>query len=279
MTTVERFEKNIDQVNSDFQAIKSKIVECGVEVADGTKTAELAEKVSEVFEAGKKSEYDAFWDTFQQNGNRRDYSRALSGEGWTPETFKPKYSITNFLRGDHIFSYTTRLKIDIADYFERNGLVLDFSKATNMTNACDYCYATRIGVVDVRSAKTLTSNLFANSRFITIDKLLVSEENDINKWFNYCEYLENLTIEGTIGKNGLNLQWSTKLSKASILSVLNALSTITSGLTVTLSLVAVNKAFETSEGANDGSDSQEFLVWTEEGPEFGYRSNWTIALA
>ena len=45
MTTVERFEQNIDQVNSDFQAIKSKLIECGVEVADGTKTAEYAKKV------------------------------------------------------------------------------------------------------------------------------------------------------------------------------------------------------------------------------------------
>lgn len=50
-------EMNVRQVNSDFQAIKDKIVEHGVEVADGTKTAEYASKIVDVFGAGKASVY------------------------------------------------------------------------------------------------------------------------------------------------------------------------------------------------------------------------------
>ena len=33
----------------------------------------MADQVDEVFEAGKKSEYDEFWDTLQSNGERRNY--------------------------------------------------------------------------------------------------------------------------------------------------------------------------------------------------------------
>jgi hypothetical protein len=70
--------------------------------------------------------------------------------------------------------------------------------------------------------------------------------------------LENIRVRGRIVKS-TNFQWSTKLSKDSIISIINALSTTTSGLSITLSKVAVNKAFETSEGANDGSTSAEWL--------------------
>ena len=90
--------------------------------------------------------------------------------------------------------------------------------------------------------------------------------------FTNCFQLQNLTIEGIIGQNGFNVQWSTKLSKASITSIINALSETTSGLTVTLSKTAVNNAFETSAGAADGSTSEEWTTLE------GTKTNWTISL-
>ena len=39
------------------------------------------------------SHYDAFWDTFQRNGERKDYRYGFSGIGWNDENFKPKYDI------------------------------------------------------------------------------------------------------------------------------------------------------------------------------------------
>lgn len=50
-------DENVEQTESDFQAIKDKIVEHGVEVVDGTKTAEYASKIVDVFGAGKASVY------------------------------------------------------------------------------------------------------------------------------------------------------------------------------------------------------------------------------
>ena len=52
-----------------------------------------------------------------------------------------------------------------------------------------------------------------------------------------------------------------------------ALSTTTTGLTVTFSKTAVDKAFETAEGANDGSTSPEWLALV------ATRPNWGIGLA
>ena len=57
------------------------------------KLTTIAENQQNVFDAGKKSEYDAFWDAYQQNGNRRNYAFAFSGQAWGCNAFKPKYPI------------------------------------------------------------------------------------------------------------------------------------------------------------------------------------------
>ena len=84
--------------------------------------------------------------------------------------------------------------------------------------------------------------------------------------------LEEITITGTIGQNGFSISPCVKLSKDSIKSVINALSTTTSGLTVTLSKTAVNNAF--------GIDVDDTTTWAE-GTEYyelrHSKDNWTIS--
>lgn len=62
-------------------------------------------------------------------------------------------------------------------------------------------------------------------------------------------------------------------SKASILSIFDCLADDVSDKAMLLSLDAVNTAFETSEGAADGSTSAEWTALVESKP------NWTISLA
>ena len=57
------------------------------------KLAKIAENEQAVFEAGVKSEYDRFWDVYQENGNMTYYAYAFAGVGWTQSVFKPKYNI------------------------------------------------------------------------------------------------------------------------------------------------------------------------------------------
>jgi hypothetical protein len=42
------------------------------------KVLQLKQDFDEVYDAGKQAEYDAFWDVFQNNGNRTDYARAFA---------------------------------------------------------------------------------------------------------------------------------------------------------------------------------------------------------
>ena len=272
MTLTEKFEKNIDQVNSDFQAIKSKLIECGVEVADGTKTAELAEKVGAVFDAGRKAGNDAFWDAYQQNGNRTEYNYAFANYLWTKETFRPKYNIAPTV-AHYMFQFNA-IGGDLVAILDNLEITLDFSKTTGMTNLFAGSKFTRIGEIDTRSISLLNS-CFANANLLeTIDKLKVREALRYSTTFNGCTALKNLTIDGTIAQNGFDVSSCTKLSKASILSILNALSTTIGGCAVTFSKNAVDVAF--ADDKYIGSESQEWWDWTTN--QTDGRANWNFDL-
>ena len=227
-------------------------------------------------EGGGDNHYDLFWDSYQNNGEPTDYARAFSVAWKSLDIFKPKHNIiaTNAYM---MFSGFT-LEIDLVDYFQKLGIILDTSRATNTNYMFQASNVTRVGVIDFSGStgsKPL-DNAFAQCRkLVTIDKIIPKEGSAgaFGGTFNNCTALKNLTIEGEIKSNGLDLQYSTKLSNASITSIINALSTTTSGLTVTLSTAAVNKAFETSEGANDGIESAEWKNLKET------KSNWNIGYA
>lgn len=70
-------------------------------------------KIAEVYDKGKQTEYERFWDSFQNYGKMVFYSNAFSGYGWTDETFKPKYPIVTDNqpnRTNQMFSYAYNLK-------------------------------------------------------------------------------------------------------------------------------------------------------------------------
>ena len=60
----------------------------------------LAQKIGQVFELGRKAEYDAFWDEYQQNGTRTNYTAAFR-TGWNDKIFRPKY---NLVGGERTFA-------------------------------------------------------------------------------------------------------------------------------------------------------------------------------
>ena len=57
------------------------------------KLVTVAENQQKVFDAGKKAEYDRFWDAFQDYGNRTVYTNAFCYDGWNDEIYNPKYTI------------------------------------------------------------------------------------------------------------------------------------------------------------------------------------------
>ena len=229
--------------------------------------------LAEGVEQGKQAEYDRFWDEYQQNGNRTDARGFFAGGGWNAQNMRPKYDICPTGAATNMFWYMS-FEGDLAQHFQDLGITIDLSKATQAHSLFNSAqHVSRVGVIDLSSCSGATSSMFSYcSRLVTIDKLVIVETTAWTTAFNGCTALENITVEGTVGQNGLNLQWSTKLSKASIESVVNALSATTSGLSVTLSKTAVNAAFATTEGGTDGSTSTEWTTLA------NTKSNWTINL-
>jgi hypothetical protein len=219
----------------------------------------------EGYEAGQKAEYDAFWDLHQENGTRKNYDCLFAS--WNHNTFYPKYDIKPTSAYMMFRTYNavnfSNFEADIVKRLNECSVALDTSECTNFQYMCMNSFITHIGVIDTRSASTLYQP-FSCNRLHTIDKLILQDNGSqtFTSVFHGAAALENIVIEGVIGQNGFDVRSSTKLSKASIESIMAALSTTTSGLTVTLSKTAVNNAFTTEEWAA--------LV--------SQHTNWTISL-
>lgn len=229
------------------------------------KLTTVAENVPKVYEAGKKSEYDDFWDSYQNNGKRTNYSYAFGGEGWKNKTFKPKYPIT-VVNGKYAFS--------MAYMDDWENVVLDTSNMTDASFMFQSFYGSNLPVIDMckLSSSYTTQYMFGTSvTLVTIEKLIVSESTPYHSaMFTGTKNLQNVIFEGTIAKSGLDLSPCTKLSGESIVSVIEALSGTKSGLTVTLSQTAVdNMAFPIT--GNNGT----YNSWTDLEQS---KTNWTISL-
>lgn len=242
------------------------------------KLTTIAENVPKVFEAGKEAENNKFWSLYTQNGMRDNCSGLFSGEGWNEYTFTPPNGfVIKPLITSQMFSRGCFKGVDLVELLKDLNVVLDFSRAINFTEIFYQTGIKRIGVLDT-TASTNLNNMFAhmNTYLETVDLLIL--KNDGSQTFNASSFvgtnvLKNITIQGVIGKPNVNLKDFNLLTKASITSFINALSTTTSGVAITFSKMAVNKVFETSEGVNNGSTSTEWanLIAT--------KSNWTISLA
>ena len=190
-------------------------------------------------DTGGEGFYGEFWDEFQANGTRSNYENAFRNTCWTDKCYNPKYLFNT----------------------DRIGWMFMGCKITD----------TKVPIV--HKGQTNATYVFYDAlNMATIRSLTVDEKTTYSSWFTRTEALENITFEGVIG-NDMDIHWSIKLTKDSIKSIINHLSSATSGKTVTLSKTAVNKAFEASVGANNGSTSEQWLNL------IATKSNWTISLA
>lgn len=195
---------------------------------------------------GKQAQYDEFWDRFQDNGNRTNYRQSFSG--WRDEYIRPKYKVVPTVARSlsTTFEECPNVKKFEAKYF-------DFSQVpygTAQNQGAYYTFASCAALEEIEdvglSPTFMYTGTFAwDANLHTIAKITVDENTQFASAFTQTRGLVNLTFEGTIGQNGLNFQHSTKLSKASISSIINHLSDTTSGLSITLSKTAVNNAFNT----------------------------------
>lgn len=221
-----------------------------------TKIAQKAAKLrdagkAEGHEQGKQAEYDAFWDAYQPTGSEASpQALAFAGVGWNDSNFRPKYDIC--FSGYCAYAFAGARITDVKGILESLGRRLDTSKVVNaMQMFYDSKTVTRLPVLDLSSATNIDYAVYNCVALTHIDKVILKSDGSqkVTTFLSSCALLENVIFEGVIGQGGLNLRWSTKLSKASIESIINCLSTTTSGLSVTLSKMAKEAAFTADEWA------------------------------
>ena len=267
------YDKLVDsaQLDATFKGIADAI-RANTGITEKISQDDMAEKIPGVYESGKadgieqgkESEYDRFWDIFQNNGNRTDYTSAF-GVCWTDELFKPKYDVVPVGQCNQMFAATS-IK-NLASCIAEAGIAFDMSNATN-TNYM-FNNATELEEVpNINLSKSKTISYLFNACKALKKVSLTLAENTVTSYtsvFAGCSSLEELTISGVIDIP-LSFSSSSKLTKASIENIICALSTATSGVTLTLSRIAVTNAF--------GSTTAE--EWTS---LIGTKPNWTINLA
>jgi hypothetical protein len=138
---------------------------------------------------GIQSEYDRFWDAFQNNGKRTYYTYAFYGpDTWTDETYNPKYPI----------------KVLYCNQMFANSSITD----------------TKVPI-DISESTINHDNLFIDSKIVTVRKLIVAAHNTFSTSF-HTKTLENITFEGEIGNN-ISFSQCNKLTDASVQSIIDHL--------------------------------------------------------
>jgi hypothetical protein len=215
---------------------------------DLIKPSEFASKVDDVFEAGKKSQYDDFWDNYQDYGNRTDYQYAFAGASWGKQIiFKPKYDIKP-TRADYMFASMSN-NLDMVETLEKCGVVLDTSQCTGFSSFLRYASPKRLPTIDTRSATNL-GTFSANSQIEIIDKIILKDDGSQTIGAMFSAPHTNFTtvvFEGKIGKD-CNFGTCTKLSHDSLMSIINALQEKSTGtFTCTLGGINLTKLTDTEK--------------------------------
>jgi hypothetical protein len=230
-------------------------------------------------EDGRQAEYDAFWDAKQPYKNNPVSMTGEYGGSWSVETFKPKYDMVPTY-SQYMF-YCNNLNIDLVEYLNSIGRKLDFSQCKNMNYTFAGAAFTHIGSVCGNGVGV--SNVFAScAKLVTIDEFGNCKGGDIDasttNTFYGCTALENITVKGKF-TGDVYFHWSKNLSKASIISIINALSDNVSGKKLQLSETAIKSAFGVEPIDWDGDGKKE--GWIGNGVEewmalISTKSNWTI---
>lgn len=200
-----------------YQQEKFKEIADAIREKTGTvdliKPSEFADKIEDVyiagqntggggydkgFEDGKKSEYDRFWNAYQNNGQAVT-SYMFYGTCWTDEVYKPKYPIVFNTGANAVFGMSKITDTKVAISIPMSGVIQTF---------------------------------YGSGSLITIPSLTVTENTTFSSWFSACKALRNITIHGTIAND---ISFSVcPLSKESVESIVSALSDGAKEKTITL---------------------------------------------
>ena len=229
------------------------------------KLVTIAENEQKVYDAGKKAQYDLFWNTFQrwdnatQKTKRTDYRRAFAYWYLADAIFKPKYDVVPEGDASYMF-WNFRTMADLSNITNMDGKIVkfDFSKVTNFAYMFDTSIVRKTGVLDCSSTNSLNNAFIRAEQLHTIEKLIVHEGiTNYQFCFANASALKNITVEGVVAGDNIVLSAHVGLTPESIMSFINALKdysgtattkTITFGATNLAKLTNSEKAVATQKG-------------------------------
>ena len=224
--------------------------------------SELSENVDTVYQKGKQTQTDAFWESAQKTSAgalRTDYSYAFAGAMWNDETYLPKYNIAPSNCSNMFFhNYEIHSPFKCSAY-PNAPITIDTSSSTSFDRFIYDCVVKAVPTINTTAATRLFSAFSYAVGLETIDKLILKSDGSqtFSSVFQGTTTLENIVIEGTIGQNGFDVSPCTKLTHDSLLSIINALKdysgtttpkTVTLGATNLAKLTDAEKATATEKG-------------------------------
>ena len=227
---------------TDIAENVQKVYDAGVSIGN-----ELGQAAGyyEGSQEGMTAEYNRFWGAYQDYGKRPNYENCFSGRGWNDETFKPKYDI-NTSSGYMLFRRTGIT--DLGAILNRLGrrIEIDGQDDWSLRYSCAEVLLTNLDGVVINGPIAYLKYTFSTAKnLVSIAPVLeVTKETQFENAFLRCEALEEVRFSGEIGQDGLDLHWSTKLSKASTKNIIGCLSDDTTGKTITFSRDAVDATFD-----------------------------------
>ena len=181
------------------------------------KLTTIAENEQKVYdkgvEDGKKSEYDAFWDTYQENGTEPvSYQYAFTGN-WDSRSFKPKYDFKPSRNGLSYAFYkcgyglddeTTR--IDLIEVSKKVKILYENDSFQSTFEDSRILTVPTIKITTFRGTVVLQKTFYFASRLHTIEKIILSDHTDggstsFNNTFYGASKLENIRFEGAINRD------------------------------------------------------------------------------
>ena len=221
---------------------------------DNLTIEDMATEQDAVFDAGQEAYYDVIWDCIQNGGTATPEKIGIfQGEFWNDDTFRPKYDIVTATSSQYLFK-KSRIT-DLAGILERLGKILDTSAATNLFEMFRESTVTHVPTIDARKATEFSQVFMRCYSLVSIEKLILPASAKYTRPFTDSCNLMDLTIEVAIGNTGFDVSTCTKLTHDSLMSIINALESKTSGTwTVTLGttnlakLTDAEKAIATQKG-------------------------------
>lgn len=168
---------------------------------------------------GMNEERRRVFNTFQQGGQRQNYSYACFGDNFSDDTFYPIFDFhpTNIMQ----MFYNSRVT-DLLGTFERQKVVFDTSNCITANHAFCNCQTKRLPIIDL--SKASTNSVFYKATNLWYIEKIISSENTVwhNDAFGYLSALVHCPFEGVIASD-INLKDCSLLDAKSALSLCGSL--------------------------------------------------------